>query len=98
MNNYKEVDGVVIRSNEELSEEEIKSYINYGRDKYPDREIIGIEIKTDGDYADLKFELKPKPPFERIRRITGYLVGTLDRFNNGKLAEVKDRVKHGTEE
>lgn len=32
--------------------------------------------------------------FERIRRITGYLVGTLDRFNNAKKAEVKDRVKH----
>ena len=32
--------------------------------------------------------------FERIRRITGYLVGTLDRFNNGKRAEVQDRVKH----
>ena len=33
--------------------------------------------------------------FERIRRITGYLVGTLDRFNNAKKAEVNDRVKHG---
>lgn len=33
--------------------------------------------------------------FERIRRITGYLVGTLDRFNNAKRAEEKDRVKHG---
>ena len=32
--------------------------------------------------------------FERIRRITGYLVGTLDRFNDAKLAEVRDRVKH----
>lgn len=32
--------------------------------------------------------------FERIRRITGYLVGTLDRFNNGKRAEESDRVKH----
>ena len=32
--------------------------------------------------------------FERIRRITGYLVGTLDRFNNGKKAECLDRVKH----
>ena len=32
--------------------------------------------------------------FERIRRITGYLVGTLDRFNNAKRAEVEDRVKH----
>ena len=33
-------------------------------------------------------------PFNRIRRITGYLVGTLDRFNNGKRAEEKERVKH----
>lgn len=32
--------------------------------------------------------------FQRIRRITGYLVGTLDRFNNAKRAEVQDRVKH----
>ena len=33
--------------------------------------------------------------FERIRRITGYLVGTLDRFNNAKAAEERDRIKHG---
>ena len=39
--------------------------------------------ETDGDYG-----------FQRIRRITGYLVGTLDRFNNAKRAEVRDRVKH----
>ncbi len=37
-------------------------------------------------------------PFERIRRITGYLVGTLDRFNNGKRAEERDRVKHAISE
>ena len=35
--------------------------------------------------------------FERIRRITGYLVGTVDRFNNGKRAEERDRVKHTIE-
>ena len=34
--------------------------------------------------------------FERIRRITGYLVGTLDRFNDAKRAEEHDRVKHDT--
>lgn len=33
--------------------------------------------------------------FERIRRITGYLVGTTDRFNDAKRAEEHDRVKHG---
>ena len=36
--------------------------------------------------------------FERIRRITGYLVGTVERFNNGKRAEEKDRVKHTFEQ
>ena len=36
--------------------------------------------------------------FERIRRITGYLVGTLERFNSGKKAEEHDRVKHNVEE
>ena len=39
--------------------------------------------ETEGEYG-----------FQRIRRITGYLVGTLDRFNNAKRAEVRDRVKH----
>jgi anaerobic ribonucleoside-triphosphate reductase len=32
--------------------------------------------------------------FERIRRITGYLVGSTDRWNDAKRAELKDRVKH----
>ena len=36
--------------------------------------------------------------FERTRRITGYLVGTLDRFNDAKRAEERDRVKHGVGE
>lgn len=48
---------------------------------------IGIPIKTYFIGKDVKFE--------RIRRITGYLVGTLDRFNDAKRAEEKDRVKHG---
>ena len=34
--------------------------------------------------------------FERIRRITGYLVGDVSRWNNGKKSELEDRVKHGT--
>lgn len=35
--------------------------------------------------------------FERIRRITGYLVGTMDKWNDAKRAEERDRVKHGME-
>ena len=34
------------------------------------------------------------PKFERVRRITGYLVGTTDRWNSAKLAELKDRSRH----
>jgi len=33
-------------------------------------------------------------PFQRLRRITGYLVGDISRWNDGKLAELKDRCKH----
>ena len=36
----------------------------------------------------------PDQPFERVRRITGYLVGTLDKWNDAKRAEERDRVKH----
>jgi arsenate reductase-like glutaredoxin family protein len=43
-------------------------------------------------FVDLKYHYNA--PFERIRRITGYLVGTTDRWNNAKKAELKDRVKH----
>ena len=32
--------------------------------------------------------------FERVRRITGYLVGTMDKWNDAKRAEERDRVKH----
>lgn len=45
-----------------------------------------------------KKEIGKGKPFQRIRRITGYLVGTIDRWNNAKKAEEKDRVKHGVEE
>ena len=78
----------------ELSQEEIQAYIEYGKQKYSDREIVGITIKVDGEYVDLKYDFKPDVPFDRIRRITGYLVGSLDRFCNGKRAEEHDRVKH----
>lgn len=45
--------------------------------------------------ADEKRQVGADVKFERIRRITGYLVGTTDRFNDAKRAEVRDRVKHG---
>ena len=79
---------------EAVSQEEIDAYIDYGKKKFSDRIISGMTVKTDGEFVDLQFDFADVP-FERIRRITGYLVGTLDRFNNGKRAEEHDRVKHG---
>lgn len=46
-------------------------------------------------YIATSAEMGEGVSFERIRRITGYLVGTMDRFNTAKRTEVNDRVKHG---
>ena len=77
----------------EMSQAEIDAYVDRARQTYPDKIITGMDIKLDGDFADITYHWQ-NVPFERIRRITGYLVGTLDRFNNGKRAEEADRVKH----
>lgn len=61
------------------------------------RRVVEISIRRTGNPDE--YGITPvfeKMPFQRIRRITGYLVGTLDRFNNAKRAEVEDRVKHTT--
>ena len=79
---------------EQLSREEIDAYVAYSKQKYPNRLIKSLTIKADGEFVDLDTEFE-NVPFDRVRRITGYLVGTLDRFNDGKRAEVEDRVKHG---
>ena len=61
------------------------------------RKLKSLDIHLDGDYADLNYEFE-QVPFERIRRITGYLVGTMDHWNSAKAAEEADRVKHSLED
>lgn len=75
-----------------LPQPEINAYVARAREKYG-REPDGLVINVDGDEVDLDYHYYN--PFERIRRITGYLVGTTDRFNDAKRAEEHDRVKHG---
>ena len=80
-----------------VPEEEIEAYKKYITEKYPDETIDEIILEFDGE--DVKIEThKHSKPFHRIRRITGYLVGTMDRWNNGKKAEEHDRVKHGVDD
>ena len=73
-----------------LNDEEEKAVLKT-IDKYTD--VDYAEAIISGDYIDIK--TYRKAPFKRIRRITGYLVGDLSRFNDAKSAEVKDRLKHG---
>lgn len=80
----------------DISIDEARAYLLRGVEKYGHR-LNGVFVdvdKQDPEYVCIAYDLTPQP-FDRIRRITGYLVGTLDRFNNGKRAEEHDRVKHG---
>lgn len=76
----------------ELSQDEIEQYKARAEKMHPGTETLNISV--DGEYVDLYCEIAPTP-FERIRRITGYLVGTIDRWNDAKREELGDRVKHG---
>ena len=99
---YVEVDGDVAK-NEQAFEKIIRCMhdngVGYGSINHPvDRDPVC-------GYNGIIDEVCPKcgrkegnVKFERIRRITGYLVGTLDRFNDAKLEEVNDRVKHQTKD
>ena len=72
------------------------SNIGYGSVNHPvDRDPVCGYTGIINDKCPLCGREEGLIKFDRIRRITGYLVGTLDRFNNAKLAEVKERVKHG---
>ncbi len=76
----------------DIPQAERDTYLLRATEKYG-REPHSMRITLDGDYVDIAYDFGAQP-FQRIRRITGYLVGTLDRFNNAKRAEEHDRVKH----
>ena len=77
-----------------MDEKEAEVYVNQAIQKYGHR-LKGVTVKpdpNDNDYAMVEYKFTQ--PFERVRRITGYLVGTLDRWGNAKRSEERDRVKH----
>lgn len=86
------LDGIIFTCNEDIPIGEAKEYVKRGHEKYGSylNEIIA---EIDGDEVELTYR-QIAVPFERVRRITGYLVGTLDRFNDAKRAEESERVKH----
>ena len=92
--------GVVIVHGD-FSEDEINQYIEHVEQSNGGRGIKWIsfdeDVTDDGSFVNIRYELEPVR-FERIRRITGYLVGSLDRFNDAKRSEVDDRVNHSAEQ
>ncbi len=78
----------------DMDEKEKEGYIKYVKEKNPKKIIKYIKVTLDGDFANLEYEVEEEP-FDRIRRITGYLVGNTRYWNNAKKAEERDRVKHG---
>ena len=85
---------MIIKTN--TTEQETQAYIDYLEHKYG-RKLQEVNVVIDGEYVDLDFRFEPQP-FERIRRITGYLVGSMEHWNGAKTAEEHDRVKHSTSE
>ena len=87
---------VVFTNIENATEEIAKDYVNYAnKHKTEDATIEKIVISKDGDKADIEIQyVQDKPKIERIRRITGYLTGALNVWNDAKRAEESERVKH----
>lgn len=86
---------MTIHNPENLPEEIVQAAIQM-MEREEGRRVVEISIRST-DNPD-EYGITPvfeRVPFQRIRRITGYLVGDLGRFNNAKRAEVLDRVKHG---
>ena len=85
---------VTVKGLNDVSEQEIISYIDMLEEENNEEfSSLTISPAEEGSVA-LDYVLQPAK-FERIRRITGYLVGTIDRWNNAKRSEEHDRVKHG---
>lgn len=66
-------------------------YLETARTRYPN--LKAITFRLDGDKVACDY-VASDVPFERIRRITGYLTGDLNTWNNAKRAEESERVKH----
>ena len=88
---------VTLVSEEQIPIQEIRAYINEAhKDCGKGEKITELTItldKNDPENVSLDYGILP-PKFSRIRRITGYLVGNLDRWNEAKRHEEHDRLKH----
>lgn len=88
------IDGVkILASGFNPGRDELTEYVKYTKAKYGD-DVTNITVELDDNGEVNVHWTKHHMPFERIRRITGYLVGTVECWNDAKKAEERDRVKH----
>ena len=85
------IDDVSVAAPEGMSRTELAEYVRQMKTKYAT--MYRLDVDLDGEYVNLTVTTRQQP-FERLRRITGYLVGTMSRWNDAKRAEEHDRVKH----
>lgn len=88
-----EIRNVQVCCSDDMSREECEKYIEI-IEKKKKRKLATLDVLIDGEDVDLDFSYAVVP-FERIRRITGYLTGDVSSWNDAKTAELADRVKHG---
>lgn len=87
----------LVTNGREIADEEVQSYLDSGHERFGSvLDSMDIEVLSDEE-VKVTYHLFSSQPFERVRRITGYLVGTLDKWNDAKRAEEKERLKHGVE-
>ena len=84
----------VTATNFKPSIDELKAYVKFVKERVQNVSSIQVTLCDNGE-VDITWTAHNQK-FERIRRITGYLVGTTDRWNDAKQAEEHDRVKHDT--
>ena len=100
-----EISGIVVSfiGIDDATEQEAKNYIEFVKENIfmlAQDKITSIIVSANGydisngcDMVDVSYQIQG-PKFERIRRITGYLSGSLETWNDSKRAEERDRVKH----
>lgn len=88
------IDGVKVFADTKIfSEKELTKYVKKFSEDLKPRTLVELFVKLEDD-GSVSGETVCEDKFERIRRITGYLTGDLNSWNDAKRAEEKERVKH----
>ena len=95
MSKARKIFGVFFKAPNSMDEREVLAYAEYVRNEHPHwmRTLSEVIVSIDGEEVVLEYHFHDVP-FERIRRITGYLVGSTERWNDAKKAELEDRKTH----